>query len=460
MTIWIPDIAGKGPRYLAIADAIAEDIANGRLEVGARLPAHRDLAWRIGVTVGTVTRAYGEARRRGLVQGEVGRGTFVSTPPVLGSSLPLTPPGDGLIDLAVNYQVVDDEQAVLARILADISRGPDLGPLLRYQPAAGILAHRRAAADWLRLGGVDAQPENIVIAAGGQHAIDLVFATIAQPGDLILAEALTYAGAKGAAEARRLRLQGVAMDEQGLLPDAFEAACRSGAPKALYCMTRLHNPAVCTLPRERREAIVEIAERHNVILIEDDLYGFLLDDPAPPLASLAPHRTYYINSLSKCFAPGLRVGYVLAPPDAAPAITGMLRATIYLAMPLAGEIATRLINEGTTHQLARKRRDEATARQHILAEHLSGYDFRPSTAGFHTWLTLPPPWRANDFAAHVRQRGAAITPAEAFVVGRAPAPHAVRVCLGGTGTRAELDRGLAILRRLLEEGPGADTMVV
>ncbi len=453
-------MAGGGPRYLAIADAIAADIAGGRLPIGARLPPHRDLAWRLGVTVGTVTRAYGEARRRGLVQAEVGRGTFISAPNTAGNNLPLTPPGDGLIDMAVNYQVVDDEQAILARLLADISQGPDLGPMLHYQPAAGLLAHRRAAADWLRLGGVAARPEDIIIAAGGQHAIDLVFATVAQPGDLILAEALTYAGAKGAAEARRLRLQGVAMDEQGLLPDAFEAACRSGAPKALYCMSRLHNPAVCTLPRDRREAIVESAERHNVILIEDDIYGFLLDDPDPPLAALAPHRTYYINSLSKCFAPGLRVGYVLAPPQAAAAITGMLRATIYLAMPLAGEIATRLINDGTARQLMVKRRDEAAARQGLLAEHLAGYDFRPSATGFHTWLTLPPPWRANDFAARVRQRGAAITPAEAFVVGRAPAPHAVRVCLGGTGTRAELARGLTILRDLLEAGPGADTMVV
>ena len=453
-------MAGTGPRYLAIADAIAADIANGQLEVGARLPPHRDLAWRIGVTVGTVTRAYGEARRRGLVQGEVGRGTFVSTPDAVGSSLPLAPPGDGLIDLAINYQVVDDQQAVLARVLADISRDPDLSPLLRYQPAAGMLAHRRAAADWLRLGGVDAQPENIIITTGGQHAIDVVFSTVAQPGDLILAEALTYAGAKGAAEARRLRLQGVAMDEQGLLPDAFEAACRSGAPKALYCMTRLHNPAVCTLPLDRRKAIVEIAERHGVLLIEDDVYGFLRDDPAPPLASLAPHLTFYINGLSKCVAPGLRVGYVLAPPQAAAAITGMLRATIYLAMPLAAEIATRLIEDGTVQRLARQRRDEAAARQRVLAEQLSGYDFRASAAGFHTWLTLPPPWRANDFAARVRQRGVAIIPAEAFVVGRAPAPHAVRVCLGGTTSRTELAGGLAILSRLLEEGPGADTMVV
>src|SRR5690349_24750716 len=122
MTIWLPDLNGaSGPRYAAIAEALATDIRAGRLPPGARLPTHRDLAWRLGVTVGTVSRAYAEAERRGLIGGEIGRGTFVKAPEPTAER---ARSGLDIVELGVNQSPIQSEPACFARALEATARGP------------------------------------------------------------------------------------------------------------------------------------------------------------------------------------------------------------------------------------------------------------------------------------------------------------------------------------------------
>jgi len=146
MTIWQPDLTQiPGPRYLAIVDALATDLRGGRLRDGDRLPTHRDLAYRLGVTVGTVTRAYAEAERRGLIRGEVGRGTYVRGVQPGNSYLP-EPRADGLIDLSMNYPASTDADAVLAAALQAMAVRPGIGRVLEYQQKRGRDTHRAARA--------------------------------------------------------------------------------------------------------------------------------------------------------------------------------------------------------------------------------------------------------------------------------------------------------------------------
>ncbi len=458
MTIWTPQLDGRpGPRYAAIAEALAADVRGGVLKPGDRLPTHRDLAYRLGVTVGTVTRAYAEAERRGLIRGEVGRGTYVLNPPttpwVVARDRAEAPPAP--IDLSLNVAWVGDSEAALAETLARLARRDDLANLLVYQPAGALPAHRAAGAAWIaQERGLSVSPDQILVTCGGQHAMAVALATLARPGDLVLTEALTYPGMRVLANRLHLRLQGVAMDGDGLLPEAFEAACRAGAPRALYCMPSVHNPTGSLMPEARRRAIAEIALAHGVAIVEDDVYGFLAPDGPAPLVAHAPRLGHYITSTSKSMAPGLRVGFLAVPHDATAEFALSLRALSWMAAPLTAEIAATWIGDGTAARLGAARRAESAARQRLTQEMLAGFDYRAAPGAMHGWLILPPGWHAQAFVTAARERGVLLTPAEAFSVGPG-APQAVRICLGGMSGREPLAQGLAVVRDLLARAPSA-----
>jgi DNA-binding transcriptional MocR family regulator len=464
MTSWIPDLNRfSGPRYRAIAEALAADIREGRLTPGTRLPTHRDLAWRLHVTVGTVSRAYAEAERRGLVGGEVGRGTFVREPAsarVLSFVRP-EPERDDFIDLSFNYPIVGDEAPALAAVLARLAASNDLAAFLHYSPSAGRAADREAGAAWIARSGLQTAAEHVVLTNGGQHALSTVLSALTRAGDTVATECLTYPGMRALANLLDLRLVGLAMDSEGLLPDSFEAACRGGAVKALYTMPTLHNPTTAIMPEERRRAIAGIARRHGVAIVEDDVYGFLLDAPPLPIANLVPQHGFYIGSTSKSMAPGLRVGYIHAPLAWIDRLAAAMRATTYMATPLMAEIASLWINEGIADALVAAKRRAATTRRRVVETALARARFRSHPAAFHLLLSLPEPWRADDYAAELRRRGVGVTPAASFAVGRGSAPNAVRLCFGTPAAEKLLDRGLRIVAELLEEAPQqADLAVV
>jgi len=458
MTMWSPGLAhGSGPRYRAIVDALAADVASGALPPGHRLPTHRELAERLGVTVGTVTRAYGEAARLGLVSGEVGRGTFVR-----GGEARPDEADRGPIDLAQNHPpepAVPPQRAALLDSLAALSVRRDFDRLLDYPVAGGNPADREAGAQWIARAGVGATAERVVVCSGSQHGLMVLLATLLQPGDLLLTESLTYAGLKSVAGLLHLRLAGLAVDRDGLRPDALLAACRERAAKALYIIPTLHNPTTAVMPAERRREIVTIAAKHGLAIVEDDVHGLLPERRSEPLAALAPESVYYLTSTSKTLAPGLRVAYVLAPGRMIPRLTESLRATTWAVAPLTATIASSWIREGTADTILAARRREARERQALAREILGGADFDSQPEAYYLWLRLPEPWRRDEFAAVLRARGVEVTSAAAFAVGRDPAPHAVRLCLGAA-RRESLVRGLELVAEVLRSGGEARAAVV
>jgi DNA-binding transcriptional MocR family regulator len=457
MTNWVPDLAThKGPRYRAIAEALAQDVRGGRLAVGTRLPTHRDLAWKLRVTIGTVSRAYAEAERRGLIVGEVGRGTFVRPMTGVTAAMPGESPGGAqgpdFIDLTVNRPSASGEGIAMAAALEGLAAEPDLVRLLDYQAPAGRPEDRVAGAAFLTACGLATAPERVIATAGGQHAMACVIGALTQPGDILAVEALTYPGLRALTSLLHIRLAPLAIDEQGLIPEALDAACRAAPVRALYTMPTLHNPTTAIMPVARREALAEVAQRHDVALIEDDVYGFLLDAPLTPIASYAPERGFYITSTSKSLMPALRVGYVHAPPEHVERIAAAVRATVYSAPPLMACIVARWIADGTARQLAAEKRAETRRRNQMARRILAGAELACDPAAAHLWLTLPEPWRADDFVAAARRRGVGIIPAAAFAVARQP-PNAVRICLGAQTTAECVERGLTRLAELLATPP-------
>ena len=457
--MWNPNLESfAGPRYLAIVSAIADAVERGHLKAGDKMPTHRDLAGAVGVTTGTITRAYSEAARRGLLVGETGRGTFVKAN-IFEDAFPAVSlsEDDELIDFSLNIPPVavgDPLGQVLTDTLVRLADRPGLSALLGYQPAPGLKRHRAAGAAWIARSGLAVDPEQVLICTGALHAMTVVLSTITNPGDSVFTESLTYPGMKNLAHLLHLRLKGLPTDDRGIVPEAFDEACRLEPTKVLYTIPTIQNPLGTVMPEARRREIAAVAVKHGVAIVEDDVHSFMLPSQPPPLSSFAPENSYYILSTSKSIAGGMRIGYLVAPERMIEPLATSLRATVWMAAPLMAEIASEWIRDGTAERLVEQKRAEAAARQSIARAALEGFEFDAHPLSFHLWLHLPEPWRSNEFSAQLRRRGVIVTPAEAFVPGREEPPHAVRVCIGAARSRAQLEKGLSIVRSVLQETPG------
>jgi len=451
--MWRPHkLSPRGPVYLAIADALAADLEAERVRPGERLPTHRELARALGVNVVTITRAYAEAARRGLVEGHVGRGTFVRTIEARPREPSARGRAAGAIDLSQNQIALPpgsfDAPALLETTGARLANALHAG----YQPA-GQGEHRAAGARWIERAGLATDPERVIVTTGGQQALAAVLATFAKAGDTVLVEELTYAGIKSLAALFRLRLVPVAVDEQGLVPESLEEACRRGNPKLLYCMPNLHNPTGVVLARERRERVAALAQRYDLLVLEDDASGFLLEAPPAPIAALAPERGIFVTSLSKSLAPGLRIGYLAAPEALLAKLRETQAALTWMTPALTAALASQLIEDGGLARVVAAKRAEVRARR-ALFEPLLGHLGSPSHPDSPClWIPLPEPWRGEELSVAAEKAGVLVSPAETFAASRAHAPHAVRLCLGTPEARADVETALARLALLLEGLP-------
>jgi DNA-binding transcriptional MocR family regulator len=271
---------------------------------------------------------------------------------------------------------------------------------------------------------------------------------------VVLTECLTYPGLKGIAKVLHLQLAPVAMDDDGMLPDALEAAAVSRGARVVYIVPTLHNPTTTVMSAARRAEIAEVTRRLDLAIIEDDVNGQLLPDAPPPLSRFAPERSYCIESMSKFLAPGLRIGFVLTPEGRAPRIAAGVRAMMIMATPLLAELVSRWLNDGTAERIVARQQEEAQQRQRLAARVLHGFDYRSQPRGFHLWLQVPEPWQTEDFLTQAHERGVILSPASAFAVGRTPPPHAVRVGLGGIQPISRLEDGLRTVAEILRHPPG------
>lgn len=458
MNDWFPDLArSSGPRYMAIADVIHLDIKSGRLVPGDRLPPQRDLAKRLSIDFTTVARGYVEARKRGLVDTHVGRGTFVLA--LDGGERAWAhdradPRRALAIDLSMNMPPEPDDPELLARMQDGLKAvASNMVPLLRYQGFGGSAMDKEAAAAWLSRRGLVPSQERIFVTPGAHPALLAILGILAKPGEIVLSENITYPGVRSIAAQLRLNLVGLPMDVDGILPDAFADACARLKPKALYLNPTIQNPTTLTIPQKRREEICAVARKYHVPIVEDDAYGFIpLHGPAP-LAAMAPDLTWHIGGLAKCIGAGLRLAYVVAPDTKAawPFVSAM-RAGNVMASPLMVALATRWIEDGTADTILRFIRLEAAVRQDMAHAILPKGSFEADPIAFNIWLPLPHGWTRSTFASHMRSSGIGIVASDAFTV-EGPATETVRVCLGGPVTRMGLQNALELMAHSLEGSP-------
>ncbi|MET8677464.1 PLP-dependent aminotransferase family protein [Streptomyces sp. NPDC004647] len=444
--------------YRLIADAVAADIAAGRLRPGDRLATQRAFARQHGVANSTAGRVYRELVRRGLVVGEVGRGTFVrAAQPSPGHALAEPAAAGTRIDLELNYPVVAEQSGLLADSLGRLLRPDVLAASLRPVGAAGTAVARDAAAALLARPGWQPAPESVLFAGNGRQAIAAAVAALVPAGGRLGVESFTYPLVKSMAARLGVTLVPLATDEAGLRPDALAAAHRSTPLGAVYVQPTLHNPLGATMPQWRRTELADVLRACDLHAVEDTIWAFLHDGP-PPLAALATERTILVDSLSKRLAPGLTVGLAVAPASHAGPVAAALRSGAWTATGFALEAATCWMADGTVAAIGSAKRRDAADRQRIVRRHLEGFALRSDPYSYYCWWELPEPWRAETFVAAAARRGIAVTPAAAFVVGSRSAPHAVRLGLASPppGTLANALDTLAALARSTPEDAAVD----
>lgn len=414
------DRQSQVPLYLQISNQIIKDINLGVFRVGSRLPAERKLAVLLGVNRSTVVNAYSELEAGGYVSSHVGMGTVVAMPvnsdrvetfrwqemlSGQGESL-INPYNDAMSELLRQRDLISMDSGISAPELypkeefADICRDILLSEgesILQHNCSQGLKSLRESLASIMKLRDIDAHPENIIILNGSQQGLDLIARLLLEPGDCIIIEQPSFLGAIDLFRAYGVKLIGIPVDGEGMVVERLEKILNRVRPKLIYTIPTFQNPTGTCMSLSRRKHLLELANRYQVPVLEDDAYGLLYYEkpPLPPLAAMDRTGTViYINTLSKTLCPGLRLGWMAVPPD----LVKLVAAAKQLVDLHSNNLVQRMVDIYYRKGLLEKhwvrvrgkyaiRRD---AMLHALEQYApEGMSWNRPGGGFYVWASLP-----------------------------------------------------------------------
>jgi len=448
-------VHGVESKYKRLVKAIAGDIETSALRAGARLPPQRDVAAELAISVQTVTNAYKELERQGLIRCEVGRGSFVAARVTeTMSNYMLDIAERSVVDFSIARIIhTSEHDAMWRKVCATLATLEDQPWIRAFRPIAGFEHHRQAGVAWLASLGMPATADSLLVTNGAAHGIFLALASLVGPGDTVLCESLTDHGVIGSANVLGFTLKGLEIDEYGIHPEHFEEMCDSERVTALVCTPTLNNPTVALMPDSRRRAIARIAERYGVYVIEDDVYGPLPAKAATPIASLIPELSFYCTSMTKSVLTGLRIGYMTTPRRLALRAESVLRVNSWMATSPMAEVATRWVADGTAARLVQIQRERLSRRQAVLKQILGAYVLGAHPHALSAWLRVPDHWQAERLVRELRNRDIAVTSPDPFLVRGAERPNAVRVCVGAEVSEEAYKDALETMREVFEQYP-------
>lgn len=439
---------GKYPVYKLIADLIAQDIETGTLQPNDKIPPMRDMASQLGINYSTASRAYTEAKKRGLIETITGAGTFIrgKVPAIKQSMAPYELMMNMVIEPAIPT-LIDEIKDVALSTLAMT----DLYSIMRYQNYGGTEESNRALLSLIQRRLPEAPLERVITTQGVHSAIAALLTLLCEDNQVLCVDSLTYPGIKPIAAQLGKTLHALERDNNGPTAISFENACKTHNVSALYLNPTMQNPTCTTINKNRREALCDVAMRYNVVIIEDDSYGLLSETKIPPLAHFAPELTFYLGGFSKCLGPGIRAGFMLCPNKRkTEQVIGALRSLNVMGVPLINKILSNWINHGTLDHMISSVRREANARRQIVLDVLEKYHVNMEPNAFHFWLTLPKSFTKEsfNFAEELRKDGISAVASTAFSTDNHP-PQAVRVCVGGPISRIDVKENLQLIRNKL-----------
>lgn len=446
---WKPDLSNVSvPLYIAIADQLQQDILEGKLAPGTKLPPQRELADFLDVNLSTISRAFKLCGQKGLIYASIGSGTFVSSDAATNKMLLPTSSSSHMIEMgSVLPSNIGNEE--VSQYMKKMLNNPNFSKLFQYGRPEGSAWQTEAAKSLFeKVGYQTDQP--IILAAGGQNGIVGSLLALFQPGDRIGTDPITYAGIKTAANMLGIQLVAIQQKDGEMTKEGLLYACKNEHIKGLYVIPDFHNPTTHSMSVETRKMIGEVAKQTGLIVIEDAIYSLLKEDLVAPIASYAPEQVIYIASMSKAISPGLRLAFIVTPVAHKKKIIETLYNMNISVSPLMVELASRLIQEGITQTILEKQR-LYTKEQNALVDHyLSDYLVRGDAECIFRWLILPEKFTGMQFEMLASKAGVQVYAAERFVVGNTKPVNAVRLAVTAPESSAELEQGLKVLRDLLE----------
>ncbi len=435
------------PLYLQIRSGIREMILSGKLPEGFRLPPERRLAAALGVNRSTVLSAYRELKGDALVDAHVGRGTTV---------LPRTVAAPGSQPQALPWRQLVREgfaevQDPLVRDLLELTERQDVislsvglpaaellpletlrtlwgdlldevGPaMLLHSPTEGFASFREALCDLMVARGVRCTPAEVLVLSGSQQGLDLAARVLLAPGDAVVVERPTFFGALQIFRRARARLLGVPTDREGMRVDVLESLLERQRPKLIYTLPTFQNPSGAVMSAERRRRLLELAQRYQVPVLEDDPYCDLRYDgePLPSLKALdEPGHVIYVSSFSKVLFPGLRIGWLVAPRAAALQLA-LAKQTADLHSSTAGQfLLDRFLRDGHYATQVKKVRVEYARRRDLMDEALRAeapgeVSWSKPEGGFYFWLGFPDAVRQSELLARAAKLRVSFLPGDA-----------------------------------------------
>ncbi len=454
--MWVPDISGvEGPIYLAIADAIEGDICAGVLARGDRLPPQRELAYQLGITLGTVTRAYREAERRRLLRGETGRGTYVA--PETQAISPLIPleEDNSSLDLGRNF-AYPHLNPDLTQGLMRLARTPGISRLNGFVPSEGLRSHRETGALLFEKFGLQADPDQVAITCGAQHGIQVLLQALFRPGDAVAVDEFTYPSILNSAPHLGLRLVPVrsVRSRDGALgtmdPEALADAARQLDVKGVFLMPNMQNPTTHTMSFTERAAIVEVARANGLKIIEDDPYTPFVSEQLPAFGQLAPELTASIASISKLISPGSRIGFVHVPETYGTAVRNLIGESTWMASPITAELIAGWVRDGSLEKaVATKRRANRQRFEHV-ADVFDGFLLQGDEEKVFGWLKLPENVEADVAEAAMMHQGITVLSACHFQAGGQKPAHYLRLTFGSIVDDGVFERAVVRVRSTMD----------
>jgi DNA-binding transcriptional MocR family regulator len=453
-TIWQPDLLQKSTaKYRALLNAIRDALENGTISKGDRLPPVRDMAWQLKITPGTVARAYQLGIEEGLLEAQVGRGTFIRDPkPARGTVFGETHVEPHIVDLR-NAAVPDFGQDGIFDQLSEQVTFGGAHSMVRFA-GHNELETRSAMLTWMGLDHHRAKPEDLVLTHGSQNATVAAFMAILQGSAPVIAtDSLVLPGTRKAAALARAKIIGVTSDDEGMIPKALEELFRRDRPQILHVSANIHNPTTQIMSNARKSEIAEIARRFDIQIVEDDGQGKFFTDRPPSFLDFCPERVWHVSSLSRYLAAGLRSGFLLCPPDKGSAGRNVMQAISHSFSPVISQLSCLLITSGHADTLLDQIRDYRRDRVRLTVNQLGRWNIHWNEAADFIWLELPEGWRGSTFSLASERAGIQVAPADIFLPDDASAPNAVRLTLGGKHSSAVFVDALDRMNHLLDSPP-------
>ncbi len=464
-TIWHPDLSGAGrSKYKALAQAIREGIVSGQLTPGSQMPPVRELGYRLGVTPGTVARAYSVLTDEGRLVAGVGRGTFVSEGPSAPvERKPWVPPMmDPVLDTPEKAHLLSPKMPDMGQValirdgMARLAQTMSPESLLRYPTRTSDHAARAmhlSTLDQDHTGPCTA--DDIVVANGGQNAITMILQTVLRGAHPVIAmDALGYGGYRSAALISRGEVVAVPWDDEGPDAAAFEALVKAKSVKLFCTSAEVCNPTVKTTSIARREEIARIAGRYGVHILDDDCYRLMRTRyRGPSYRALVPDLGWYVTSPSKSITAALRIGFAVAARGWADTLARtatfnafgvtQLITDLYVEMMKAPELPA--VIDGVKDRIAQ----DVRAAVNILGTHqLEWSEDVP-----FLFLHLPEGWRVGEFCQAADMAGVLIKSADDFALRDSRTTHAVRIAINGQVSHEYFVGAMHKLRNLLDSPP-------